>query len=88
MIYFEFYPENNLIISIFHGKVSSLQINELIDRLLEIEQIDGGMRGLVIFCKNIQVEGLKYSDIYAAGKKCIRRHFVKMVRMRSLPILN
>ncbi len=77
MIDFEFYPENNLIISIFYGKMSSQELNEFIDRLLKIENIEGGMRGLVIFCKNIRLDGIKYSDIYSAGKKMHKAPFRK-----------
>ena len=77
MIYYQFFSEDNFILSIFYGNVSSQELHELIDKLKNIDQKEGGMRGLNVLCKNVKSNKIKTKDIMNAGERMQRVNFRK-----------
>jgi len=69
MIDYHYFAEDHLMLSVFHGHISGLELNELIDKLLAVEHQDGVMRGLTLLCENVKMSGLKYNDVFSAGKR-------------------
>lgn len=69
MIDLTYQPENNLIVSSFHGVVTAEELEEFIGKLLEIDSEEGAMRGLVILDENTQENSISYKNIYTAGKR-------------------
>ncbi len=69
MINYNFYPEDNFILTIFYGEISPRELHELIDKLQKIDHEEGAMRGLSILCKNTKSKGIKASDVMSAGER-------------------
>lgn len=77
MINYNFYPEDNFILNVFYGEITPQELHELIDKLQTIEQKEGGMRGLIILCKNTKPKGIKAGDIMSAGERMQHASFRK-----------
>ncbi len=77
MIICTYKPENNLIITVFHGEVTPKELHDLIEELISIDCETGNMRGLVFLSKGAKTSGIKYGDIYSAGKRMSEANFRK-----------
>ena len=77
MISYNFYPEKKFILTILYGNVLPEELRDLIDKLREIDQPEGSMRGLVVFCQNSNTKKLKANDIMSAGERMRHVNFRK-----------
>ncbi len=77
MIEYNYYPENDFMLTVCYGKTNSEEFHDLIDKLLTIEHDTGGMRGLTILCKNSTFKGISASDVMSAGDKMRQAKFRK-----------
>ncbi len=77
MINYNFYPEIKFILTILYGEVTPVELRELIDELHKIDQPEGNMRGLVVFCQNANSKKIKTSDILSAGERMRHVNFRK-----------
>ena len=77
MIEYNYYSENDFMLTICYGKTNSNELHDLIDKLLTIEHDTGGMRGLTILCKNSVFKGISASDVMSAGDKMRQAKFRK-----------
>ena len=77
MIEYNYYPENDFILTVCYGETNSEELHNLIDKLLTIEHDTGGMRGLTILCKGSKFKSVKASDIMSAGERMRHAKFRK-----------
>ncbi|MCK4865684.1 MAG: hypothetical protein KAT06_09730 [Gammaproteobacteria bacterium] len=77
MIKYNYYPENNFILTVVYGKTNPEELHNLVDKLLTIKHNTGGMRGLTILSKNSTFKDIRASDIMGAGDKMRQAKFRK-----------
>lgn len=69
MFHYNYYQDDNFIFTVFYGGVTSQEIHEVIDEIQKIEQNEGTMIGLTIFCNNVKAKGINAKDIMNAGER-------------------
>ena len=69
MIHHHHYQEDNFLLTVFYGTTTPEEIHKIVDDLQKIDQKEGGMRGLTVFCENVKSKGIKAKDIMSAGER-------------------
>ena len=69
MIHHHHYQEDNFLLTIFYGTTTPKEIHKIVDKLQKIDQEEGGMKGLTVFCTNVKSKGIKARDIMNAGER-------------------
>ena len=77
MIQHHHYQEDNFLLTVFYGTTTPEEIHKVVNDLQKIDQEEGGMRGLTIFCANVKSKGIKARDIMSAGEKMKHVNFRK-----------
>lgn len=69
MIHHHHYQEDDFLLTVFYGTTTPEEIDEIVDELQKIDQEEGDMKGLTIFCTNVKSKGIKARDIMNAGER-------------------
>jgi hypothetical protein len=77
MFVFKYFAEKKLTFTYLYGEVTSVELNNIIDKLHSIKLEEGGMRGLTIITENTKPSGIKTKDIMHMGERMHKLSFRK-----------